>query len=85
MPSKKKKYNARFPPVSTWQSPAGSGPGSREAWAQFPLERQARRGVRGPGRPASSVPSPRPRPPPPFSGDAPSSPGTPLGDGGDGV
>lgn len=37
MPSKKKKYNARFPPVSTWPgwAPAGRAPGRlgpRSCW-----------------------------------------------------
>lgn len=64
MPSKKKKYNARFPPVSTW--PGRSGCSSREARAQARLVGRAHRGVRGPGRPAPFRALPASVPPAPF-------------------
>lgn len=64
MPSKKKKYNARFPPVSTW--PGRSGCSSPEARAQARLVGRAHRGVRGPGRPAPFRALPASVPPAPF-------------------
>ncbi|KAL0629955.1 Dr1-associated corepressor [Plecturocebus cupreus] len=71
MPSKKKKYNARFPPVSTWQSPAGVGsaPGRQRPTSRWGGGRAAVFG--GLDAPPPPCP-PRVRVPRPFS------PGMPL-------
>lgn len=74
MPSKKKKYNARFPPVSTWPAPGGAGP---------TLERP------GPGWGGGRIVGfggPDATPPPPFSGiPLLSAPSTEFRGEGDGV